>query len=88
LLVAHGKKETFSCEAHSSTKLLAEAVRNVVGKSGGNIPGAMNHGCMDCTHVKQYSGGDASLDGDGAAEVVGSEAGPAGPVSFSQIPSE
>ncbi|KAJ7150733.1 hypothetical protein C8R46DRAFT_1305439, partial [Mycena filopes] len=76
LLVAHGKDAMFSCEAHSPTKSLAEAVRNVIGKNGGNIPGAMRHGCMDCTHIKQYAPENGAPAG-GEAEVVGSEAGPA-----------
>ncbi|KAJ7118705.1 hypothetical protein C8R46DRAFT_1364980 [Mycena filopes] len=76
LLVAHGKDAMFFCEAHSPTKSLAEAVRNVIGKNGGNIPGAMRHGCMDCTHIKQYAPENGAQAG-GEAEVVGSEAGPA-----------
>ncbi|KAJ7725665.1 hypothetical protein DFH07DRAFT_871769 [Mycena maculata] len=47
-------------------------------ENGGVIPGAMDHGCMDCTHVKRY--GVPVVNAGGAADVVGSEAGPAGPI--------
>ncbi|KAJ7732992.1 hypothetical protein B0H16DRAFT_1769700 [Mycena metata] len=73
LLLAHKKSATFSCEAHATTQVLAAKVRDVIGKNGGIIAGAMVHGCMDCTHVKRYSEGDVDLGGVG---VVGSEAGP------------
>ncbi|KAJ7871455.1 hypothetical protein B0H14DRAFT_3569770 [Mycena olivaceomarginata] len=49
LLVAHGKRESFSCEAHPTMKLLAQAVRNMIGENGGVVPGSMKHGCRDCT---------------------------------------
>ncbi|KAJ7794945.1 hypothetical protein B0H14DRAFT_3093704 [Mycena olivaceomarginata] len=58
LLLAHGKRETFSCEAHPTTKLLAQAVRSMIGENGGVVPGAMKHGCRDCTHTKQFGDGD------------------------------
>ncbi|KAJ7885921.1 hypothetical protein B0H14DRAFT_3733487 [Mycena olivaceomarginata] len=81
LLVAHGKRESFSCEAHPTTKLLAQAVRNMIGENGGVVPGSMKHGCRDCTHIKQFGDGD----GEGgnmaqSGEIVGSQAGPAGPM--------
>ncbi|KAJ7027432.1 hypothetical protein C8F04DRAFT_1212394 [Mycena alexandri] len=71
LLVAHGKTSGFS--------LLAAKVRDVVGKNGGIIAGAMRHGCMDCTHVKRYREGEVNV-GD-AVGVVGSEPGVAQMVS-------
>ncbi|KAJ7982836.1 hypothetical protein DFH06DRAFT_1466836 [Mycena polygramma] len=78
LLIAHGKAATFRCEAHSTAKSLAEAVRNDIGIDGGVLPTAMSHGCMDCTRVKQYrSAGDNEMNVGTAADVVGSEAGPA-----------
>ncbi|KAJ6518179.1 hypothetical protein C8R47DRAFT_1232236 [Mycena vitilis] len=78
LLVAHGESATFTSFAHAPTKFLAAAVRSVIGENGGVIPGAMDHGCMDCTHVKSY--GAPALVVGGGADVVGSEAGPAGPI--------
>ncbi|KAJ7741541.1 hypothetical protein DFH07DRAFT_750955 [Mycena maculata] len=78
LLLAHGESETFTCDAHAPTKYLTAAVREVIGENGGVIPGAMDHGCMDCTHVKRY--GVPVVNAGGAADVVGSEAGPAGPI--------
>ncbi|KAJ6454039.1 hypothetical protein C8R47DRAFT_1228857 [Mycena vitilis] len=78
LLIAHGEASTFTSYAHAPTKFLAAAVRSVIGENGGVIPGAMDHGCMDCTHVKRY--GAPALTVGGGADVVGSEAGPAGPI--------
>ncbi|KAJ6471226.1 hypothetical protein C8R47DRAFT_1297591 [Mycena vitilis] len=78
LLVAHGESETFTCDAHARTKILTAAVRGAIGENGGIIPGAMDHGCMDCTHVKRY--GAPLLNAGSAADVVDSEAGPAGPL--------
>lgn len=79
LLIAHGKHENFSCGAHSDAKTLAKKVREVIGENGGALPTAMTHGCMDCTHVKRYG---TVVNGGGAAEVVDSEAGPAGEVGY------
>ncbi|KAF7342706.1 hypothetical protein MSAN_02028500 [Mycena sanguinolenta] len=53
LLLFHNKPN-FSCEAHPSTRLLAEAVRATIGVNGGVLEAAMSHGCMDCTHLKRY----------------------------------
>ncbi|KAJ6493912.1 hypothetical protein C8R47DRAFT_1267246 [Mycena vitilis] len=78
LLVAHGESETFTCDAHARTKILTAAVHGAIGENGGIIPGAMDHGCMDCTHVKRY--GAPLLNAGSAADVVDSEAGPAGPL--------
>ncbi|KAF7360932.1 hypothetical protein MSAN_01123200 [Mycena sanguinolenta] len=52
LLLFHNKPN-FSCEAHPSTRLLAEAVRATIGVNGGVLEAAMSHGCMDCTHLKR-----------------------------------
>ncbi|KAJ6462620.1 hypothetical protein C8R45DRAFT_1055970 [Mycena sanguinolenta] len=54
LLVAHRRDETFHCEAHPSSKLLAQEVRKVVGANGGIPPSSMPHGCTECTHIKRY----------------------------------
>ncbi|KAJ7768812.1 hypothetical protein B0H16DRAFT_1780830, partial [Mycena metata] len=70
LLLAHGKSAMFSCEAHAKMAVLAAKVRDVVGKNGGIMAGAMEHGCMDCTHVKRYSEGDVNL-GDAGGLVSG-----------------
>ncbi|KAJ6484160.1 hypothetical protein C8R45DRAFT_1214970 [Mycena sanguinolenta] len=53
LLLFHNKPD-FSCEAHPSTRLLAEAVRATIGVNGGVLEMAMDHGCIDCTHLKRY----------------------------------
>ncbi|KAJ7649348.1 hypothetical protein DFH06DRAFT_996274 [Mycena polygramma] len=76
LLLAHGASDSFSCEADATTKILAGKVLDTIGKNGGIVPGAMTHSCMDCTHVKRYVQGE--VNGGGDADVVGSEAGPAG----------
>ncbi|KAJ7710189.1 hypothetical protein B0H16DRAFT_1480757 [Mycena metata] len=77
LLVAYGKMAGFLCEAHAKMQVLAAKVRNVIGKNGGIIAGAMQHGCMDgcmdCTHVKCYMG--AEVNGGNAVGVVGLEPG-------------
>ena len=44
----------FHCEAHPSSKLLAQEVRKVIGINGGVLPWSMPHGCTECTHVKRY----------------------------------
>ncbi|KAJ7447700.1 hypothetical protein FB451DRAFT_1147886 [Mycena latifolia] len=53
LLLFH-KQDNFSCEAHPSTRLLAEAVRAVIGVNGGVLDSGINHGCIGCTHLKRY----------------------------------
>ncbi|KAJ7826525.1 hypothetical protein B0H13DRAFT_1657484 [Mycena leptocephala] len=53
LLLFH-KKQDFSCEAHPSTRALAESVRNTIGINGGVLGAAMAHGCTGCTHLKRY----------------------------------
>jgi hypothetical protein len=81
LLVTHSREATFTCDAHSTAKSLAEAVRQIIGADGGILPTAKSHGCIDCTHVKRY--GSTVEDGVNIGtdtDVVGSEAGPAGEV--------
>ncbi|KAJ7280149.1 hypothetical protein C8J57DRAFT_1567340 [Mycena rebaudengoi] len=79
LLVAHNRAEDFSCYAHSSAHILAGKVREVIGENGGIVPSAMSHGCMDCTHVKQFASvSNGAPDPAGGTEVVDSESGPAG----------
>ncbi|KAJ7742763.1 hypothetical protein B0H14DRAFT_3117558 [Mycena olivaceomarginata] len=36
------------------SQLLANTVREQIGLDGGVVAGAMEHGCMDCTHLKRY----------------------------------
>ncbi|KAJ7679827.1 hypothetical protein B0H17DRAFT_1138965 [Mycena rosella] len=48
------KQENFACEAHPSTRLLAEAVRAAIGVNGGVRDAGMTHGCAGCTHLKRY----------------------------------
>ncbi|KAJ7235612.1 hypothetical protein B0H12DRAFT_1076036 [Mycena haematopus] len=55
LITAHELDEAFTLPAHSSAHILAERVRDAVGKDGGVIPGSMEHGCTRCTHLKQYT---------------------------------
>ncbi|KAJ7148041.1 hypothetical protein C8R43DRAFT_889261 [Mycena crocata] len=77
LIIAQGLEEVFTVPAHSSSHVLSEAVRDILGKGGGVVAGAMDHGCADCTHLKQYK---ADLISEGAVlsqdanEVVGSPA--------------
>ncbi|KAJ7245525.1 hypothetical protein C8J57DRAFT_1524243 [Mycena rebaudengoi] len=54
LLRAHNKDAEFVCVAHPSTDRLVSSVRATIGVNSGVIPGAMTHGCTDCTHVKRY----------------------------------
>ncbi|KAF8142439.1 hypothetical protein K438DRAFT_1911243 [Mycena galopus ATCC 62051] len=54
LLVFHDKHADFTCEAHVSTRSLAEVVRATIGVNGGVFGTAMSHGCVNCTHVKRY----------------------------------
>lgn len=54
LLTAHQMGDNFTCVAHAKTDVLAEAVRIAIGKDGGILPGALHHGCQDCTHQKRY----------------------------------
>ncbi|KAK7041012.1 hypothetical protein R3P38DRAFT_3179515 [Favolaschia claudopus] len=53
LLLFHSR-ENFSCDAHPSTRSLAEAVRAEIGVNGGILESAMTHGCTNCTHLKRY----------------------------------
>ncbi|KAJ6548952.1 hypothetical protein B0H19DRAFT_952690 [Mycena capillaripes] len=53
LLLFHNRSD-FSCKAHPSTRLLAEAVRGAIGVNGGVLDAAMKHGCRGCTHLKRY----------------------------------
>jgi hypothetical protein len=55
LLQFHGKNEDeFQCHPNPSSRVLAVALRNVLGADGGVIPSAMEHGCTECTHAKRY----------------------------------
>jgi hypothetical protein len=74
LLLFH-QKRNFSCEAHPSTRLLAEAVRAAIGVNGGILDAAMTHGCVGCTHLKRYRS-DLIAEGaifGGGQDVAGEE---------------
>ncbi|KAJ7870641.1 hypothetical protein B0H14DRAFT_3573844 [Mycena olivaceomarginata] len=45
---------TFSLTSNSSSQVLANTVREQIGLDDGVVAGAMEHGCMDCTHLKRY----------------------------------
>ncbi|KAJ6505036.1 hypothetical protein C8R45DRAFT_1060321 [Mycena sanguinolenta] len=66
LLLFHNKPD-FSCEAHPSTRLLAEAVRATIGVNGGVLEMAMDHGCIDCG---PYCSGCRTDNNDGNPEGV------------------
>ncbi|KAJ7777716.1 hypothetical protein DFH07DRAFT_976931 [Mycena maculata] len=55
LITDHGLVDTFTVPAHSSAQVLAASVRDAVGKDGGIVAGAMEHGCINCTHIKRYA---------------------------------
>ncbi|KAJ7708271.1 hypothetical protein B0H17DRAFT_1156060 [Mycena rosella] len=54
LIVAHDLTSTFYFPSNTSSQVIAEEVRKHIGTNGGIVPGAMMHGCMDCTHLKRY----------------------------------
>ncbi|KAJ7848261.1 hypothetical protein B0H14DRAFT_3673455 [Mycena olivaceomarginata] len=54
LISAHGLAPTFSLTSNSSSQVLANTVREQIGLDDGVVAGAMEHGCMDCTHLKRY----------------------------------
>ncbi|KAJ7221190.1 hypothetical protein C8J57DRAFT_1254047 [Mycena rebaudengoi] len=55
LIISHGLQAAFTVPAHSSAHVLAESVRDTVGRNGGLVAGAMDHGCTNCTHLKRYT---------------------------------
>ncbi|KAJ7237135.1 hypothetical protein C8J57DRAFT_1479079 [Mycena rebaudengoi] len=55
LIISHGLQAAFMVPAHSSAHVLAESVRDTVGRNGGLVAGAMDHGCTNCTHLKRYT---------------------------------
>ncbi|KAJ7669426.1 hypothetical protein DFH06DRAFT_183659 [Mycena polygramma] len=77
LIVAHGLEDSFTVAADSSAHVLAEAVRTVIGRNGGVVAGAMEHGCTNCTHVKRYAADlvaeGATLDTSGTGVVDGGD---------------
>lgn len=87
LILCHGMETTFTVPAHSSSQVLAESVRDVIGRDGGVVPGAMDHGCVNCTHLKRYTSDllaeGAPLEGNEAGVVDGGENG--NPVSLSYL---
>ncbi|KAK7033846.1 hypothetical protein R3P38DRAFT_2699468, partial [Favolaschia claudopus] len=86
LLKFHGKADLFTCNAHSATKILVDAVRKVIGQDGGVIAKALDHGCLDCTHVKRFADEEVPQPNGNATEIAGSEAGPAGPAEPDAAP--
>ncbi|KAI0749206.1 hypothetical protein C8Q80DRAFT_1100271 [Daedaleopsis nitida] len=54
LLITHDKHLDFTFPAHPNSTNLAKHVRDTLGKNGGTLPSALHHGCLDCTHIKQY----------------------------------
>ncbi|KAJ7439572.1 hypothetical protein FB451DRAFT_1344220 [Mycena latifolia] len=61
----------------NDTIVLAESVRDIIGHDGGVVAGAMEHGCINCTHVKRYTSDliaeGATLGGDETGVVDGGE---------------
>ncbi|KAJ3831789.1 hypothetical protein F5878DRAFT_549107 [Lentinula raphanica] len=55
LLLFHGLSKTATLPSNTNSDAFAAHVRDLVGKDGGVIPSAMDHGCSDCTHAKRYS---------------------------------
>ncbi|KAJ3817929.1 hypothetical protein F5880DRAFT_1755014, partial [Lentinula raphanica] len=55
LLLFHRLSESAILPSNTNSDTFAAHVRDLVGKDGGVIPSAMDHGCSDCTHVKRYS---------------------------------
>ncbi|KAJ7695214.1 hypothetical protein B0H17DRAFT_1159076 [Mycena rosella] len=74
LITLHGLEATFTIPAHSSSQVLAESVRNIIGRDGGVVAGSMDHGCINCTHIKRYTSDliaeGAVLNGDETGGVV------------------
>ncbi|KAJ7717882.1 hypothetical protein B0H16DRAFT_1337809 [Mycena metata] len=63
LIESHNLEESFTVPAHSKAEVLAKSVRNLIGRNGGVVAGAMDHGCTNCTHIKRYP---ADLRAEGA----------------------
>ncbi|KAJ3757685.1 hypothetical protein EV360DRAFT_70926 [Lentinula raphanica] len=55
LLIFHGLSESALLPSNTNSDTFAAHVRDLIGKDGGVIPSAMDHGCADCTHLKRYS---------------------------------
>ncbi|KAJ7483156.1 hypothetical protein FB451DRAFT_1084306 [Mycena latifolia] len=77
LIVSYRLEDTFTVPAHSTSHVLAESVRDAIGRNGGVVAGAMEHGCTNCTHLKRYTSDllaeGAVLDGEETGVVAGSE---------------
>ncbi|KAJ6513218.1 hypothetical protein C8R45DRAFT_338553 [Mycena sanguinolenta] len=77
LIVARGLEASFTVHSNSNAQTLAEAVRNVIGRDGGIVAGAMDHGCTNCTHLKRYTSDlvaeGATVGGDETGVVGGSD---------------
>ncbi|KAF7346067.1 hypothetical protein MSAN_01832800 [Mycena sanguinolenta] len=70
LIVAHGLESSFTVPSNSNAQVLAESVRGVIGRDGGVVAGAMEHGYANCTHLKRYTS-TSDLVAEGA--VLGSD---------------
>ncbi|KAJ7829366.1 hypothetical protein B0H14DRAFT_3088112 [Mycena olivaceomarginata] len=61
--LTHNLEEDFTVPAHSDAHTLVECVQETIGKDGGVVPGSIEHGCTQCTHLKRYT---ADLLAEGA----------------------
>ncbi|KAJ7058879.1 hypothetical protein C8F01DRAFT_1303078 [Mycena amicta] len=52
---AHNIEDHLVTPADCTSQILSESVRNLIGRDGGLAPKSMEHGCTECTHVKQYA---------------------------------
>ncbi|KAJ7048808.1 hypothetical protein C8F01DRAFT_1213591 [Mycena amicta] len=81
---AHGVEDRLITPADCGSQVLSASVRDLVGRDGGLAPKSMEHGCTECTHIKQYA---EELRATGVAldsaenAVVGSDVAPQ-PVRF------
>jgi hypothetical protein len=54
LLFLHGHSNSFTCPSNPSTDVLCACIRDSIGQNGGVIIDSLEHGCQNCTHVKQF----------------------------------
>lgn len=52
--MAHEKVDAFVCSSQLSTLEFSQALWNIIGRDGENIPFVLHHGCVECTHKKRY----------------------------------
>lgn len=53
LLLAH-ELDNFRCRANTSPDEFCQSLVEAIGRNGGHVPGAHEHGCEDCAHEKRY----------------------------------